>query len=483
MPKVRGKVQLCTCDKYETCFKSFQGIEGTNYSLFDRYSDIENVVNRNIDEKYRHFLAQPEIDGDTVFWFSTPYRDEAPRRLTDLPDEERQKYEQIKNDTLNHYHNVVQSLKQQGENSEAECLEKAIKYVNDDFIYCYDGKTVLGIWGMQLRENIRESLGVIVKNATFKPPRPQEPSEPEPSAANPPPEPNEEKTEKTDIKDEPEKRFDVRFNAGRHGGLNGQSQYFKSAGDTVKAGEVPEVVPDEGYRFVGWDKEPINHIVAGDVEFTALYEEIPAREEAVITDETTSVGNGMGSGCGWLNWLLLPLLLALIFMVIWCCLLDKCNVCLCCGAHGNQTTVVVDDTLPPNHGPIPEPGPIPGTGDVQITLKWNNYNDLDLHCIDPSNTEIYYNRRTSPTGGQLDIDMNANGAFTRNAIENIYWPTGGAPAGRYQVKLTYYKQHDNINATSYTIRVKNGAEIKNFSGTIKYDDQTIPIYDFQFIKK
>lgn len=361
MPKVRGKVQLCTCDKYETCFKSFQGIEGTSYSLFDRYSDIENVVNRNVDEKYRHFLAQPEIDGDTVFWFSMPYRDEAPRRLTDLPDEERRKYEKIENDTLNHYHNVVQQLKQQGKNSEAECLEKAIKYVNDDFIYCYDGKTVLGIWGMQLRENIREPLGVAVKNATFKTPRPQEPSEPEPSAANPPPGPNEEKTEKTDMKDEPEpadepeKRFDVRFNAGRHGGLNGQTQYSKSAGDTVKADEVPEAVPDEGWRFAGWDKEPVNHTVAGDVEFTALYEEIRAREEAVIADETTSAGNGMGSGCGWLNWLLLPLLLALIFMVIWCCLLDKCNVCLCCGAHGNQTTVVADDTLPPNHGPIPEP--------------------------------------------------------------------------------------------------------------------------------
>ena len=125
--------------------------------------------------------------------------------------------------------------------------------------------------------------------------------------------------------------------------------------------------------------------------------------------------------------------------------------------------------------------PIPSSGDVHILLKWNNYNDLDLHCVDPSGVEIYFNNKSSPTGGILEIDMNAD-EFSRNSnpIENIYWPTGRAPEGTYSVYLVYYDMHDTVDETSYIIEVKYGNRTEEFRGTIRSTDPKRQIYTFTF---
>jgi hypothetical protein len=81
------------------------------------------------------------------------------------------------------------------------------------------------------------------------------------------------------------------------------------------------------------------------------------------------------------------------------------------------------------------------SGDVQITLIWNDANDLDLHCFDPSGTEIYWKRRISPTGGELDVDRNAScNMIVPDPVENIYWAKGNAPMGEYKVYVDYFRQ-------------------------------------------
>jgi hypothetical protein len=114
-------------------------------------------------------------------------------------------------------------------------------------------------------------------------------------------------------------------------------------------------------------------------------------------------------------------------------------------------------------------------GEIQISLSWNNYNDLDLHCIDPSGEEIWFNnRRSRHTGGELDVDKNANYPYTSNAVENIYWPVNHAPVGRYRVFVVYYAPHDPTNLTAFTVRtVVRNWKTFYFKSTIEFFGQHV----------
>jgi hypothetical protein len=76
-------------------------------------------------------------------------------------------------------------------------------------------------------------------------------------------------------------------------------------------------------------------------------------------------------------------------------------------------------------------------GDVQVSISWDNSNDVDLHVFDPAGFEIYYAARTSDSGGNLDLDSNV-GCNPGPQNENIYWATGTAPEGEYKIVLHLY---------------------------------------------
>ena len=107
------------------------------------------------------------------------------------------------------------------------------------------------------------------------------------------------------------------------------------------------------------------------------------------------------------------------------------------------------------------------TGDVRVSLMWNNYNDLDIHVIAPSREEIYYSHRQSRCGGELDVDMNAGGPESNTPVENIYWPKGGAPGGEYRVIVQNYAYHRaKGRTTDFTVEVFNRGEVSQYTGTI-----------------
>ena len=128
-------------------------------------------------------------------------------------------------------------------------------------------------------------------------------------------------------------------------------------------------------------------------------------------------------------------------------------------------------------------------GAVQITLMWNNWNDLDLHLITPSGEHIYHDNRKSTCGGELDIDMNFK-PTSKTPVENIVW-TRTPPAGVYRIGIRHYKIHKRglfawapllsrlhmKNATAFTVSVSIGESKRFYEGTIEKSN------DLQFVAK
>jgi|GEM_PF-576517 len=71
--------------------------------------------------------------------------------------------------------------------------------------------------------------------------------------------------------------------------------------------------------------------------------------------------------------------------------------------------------------------------------------------------------------------------FSGKPVENIYWPTNGAPEGTYQVFVNHYSLHSPANETPYTVAIKQGGKAQEFRGTIRHG-QTNTVHTFQ-VKK
>jgi hypothetical protein len=119
------------------------------------------------------------------------------------------------------------------------------------------------------------------------------------------------------------------------------------------------------------------------------------------------------------------------------------------------------------------------SGDVQISLIWDGRHDLDLHCVDPDGETIYFNNRTSRSGGQLDVDSNAacEKDVRDNPVENIFWAKGGAPNGEYNVYVDFYTpcpREARVDParkdfeTPFRVRILADGEEKLLSGKVSF---------------
>ncbi|MDR0411376.1 MAG: VWA domain-containing protein [Treponema sp.] len=104
------------------------------------------------------------------------------------------------------------------------------------------------------------------------------------------------------------------------------------------------------------------------------------------------------------------------------------------------------------------------SGDIRVSLSWENRNDLDLHVITPGQEHIYYGYKKDSSGGELDVDMNIRGESTE-PIENIFWQEAKAPAGMYRVFVQNFNFHeDPQKPTPFRVELKNGRSMQYFEG-------------------
>ncbi|USR92143.1 hypothetical protein NEA10_05305 [Phormidium yuhuli AB48] len=124
--------------------------------------------------------------------------------------------------------------------------------------------------------------------------------------------------------------------------------------------------------------------------------------------------------------------------------------------------------------------PVLGSGDVQVTLRWNTIDDLDLAVRDPNGDTIFFAEPSSPSGGQLDVDSNA-GCMSRfqNPVENIFWNSGNAPEGRYVATVSLFTRcNDSRNPIPFELSITLNGDTQTETGTVS--DQS-PSQSFEFV--
>jgi hypothetical protein len=122
------------------------------------------------------------------------------------------------------------------------------------------------------------------------------------------------------------------------------------------------------------------------------------------------------------------------------------------------------------------------TGKLQVSLKWDGLEDLDLHVKCPGG-ELSFTSPDGPNsshqfcGGTLDVDMN-NGRDSTTPVENSFWPN--PPNGDYEVYVSFYgRKGQPPRSIPFTVLVqREGEPPRTFNGTMSREGQSSSVYKF-----
>lgn len=237
VPAVKGYMPLCVTLRSQVCDE--QGVG--QWPMWKRYDSVKGIVDQYIDEPYRDFFALPYLEIDRqkpeeyFFWY-TPRTDEAYIPLNQTGNNYGY-YKRQLTETLSHYRFKIEWLKKKGLSEEANFLKLSLKYAGDleSSVFCGNGRVVATVWGMRPRPGQKFEISMVTDNLSI------------------------------------DTIYTVRFDLGSKGTTRSPAMLKKSQGTRIKADQVPQVTPIEGYKFKGWDIEPIGVEVNDNLIFTAQY--------------------------------------------------------------------------------------------------------------------------------------------------------------------------------------------------------------------
>jgi hypothetical protein len=101
-----------------------------------------------------------------------------------------------------------------------------------------------------------------------------------------------------------------------------------------------------------------------------------------------------------------------------------------------------------------------GTGQLQVSLSWDQPNDVDLHLVEPDGEEIYYGTDYSSNGGVLDLDSNPGCSIDGVQNENItYSDESTVETGTYIVRVDLYDGCNVLPQTNYIVTARLNGEL------------------------
>ena len=222
---------LCYTDDAD--FTDYQGI-GSD-PMYRRFDSVYSVVRNHIDPPYQGLLARPHYDDGIINWYVQEWQ-EPPVSFSKLTGADKEKYAAIKEETLSHYRLKMQQMNPE----EIAILSGALKYIDDDLIYCYDNKIVLVAWGMRPDTTKHKIAGSWVKELKI------------------------------------EEKYKVVFDCGTNGKFKKATGkvIYRKKGYQLQEKDIPEIIAGENYEFVRWEPDPVNFKVNADALFTAQYKKL-----------------------------------------------------------------------------------------------------------------------------------------------------------------------------------------------------------------
>jgi hypothetical protein len=118
--------------------------------------------------------------------------------------------------------------------------------------------------------------------------------------------------------------------------------------------------------------------------------------------------------------------------------------------------------------------------EIRVSLIWESYSDLDIHCITPTGRHISYSDKRDGRGGYLDIDMNAGSGQTKAPVENIRW-ADNAPQGRYRFYVHNFADR-NGRENPYKVELEVNGKTYTFHGVANGTGYTQDVFVFDYRK-
>ncbi len=118
-------------------------------------------------------------------------------------------------------------------------------------------------------------------------------------------------------------------------------------------------------------------------------------------------------------------------------------------------------------------------GEINVNLKWETEDDLDLIVVTPCNDTIYFQnpeKICDNSKGQLDIDANIGpDNLIDDPQENIFWDK--ASVGKYQIFVLCYKKRKR-NKVNYVITLIHNDKRTIFNGSLIKSGEVKQVHNF-----